>query len=90
MGFLQASEMAQSGVSLDVQLSWHLQSNHYPPIPLSMVPACKRAIAKANRGEWAANVNLPPGVSYRGQRKAPVSAIVEQHHLDAFINPEEE
>jgi hypothetical protein len=80
----------QEVADLDTTLVWHLQYNHYPPVPRSMVGPCKRAIAKANRGEWDAKVRLPQGVTYRGKSLAPVSAVIEQHHLDGFLVPPHE
>lgn len=88
MGRMQAEEM-KGLMSEDQALSWHLQSNHYPPVPLSMLPICKEAIEHANTGDWDTLIQLPKGCSYRGSDKAPVSAIVEQHHLDTFLGQEE-
>jgi hypothetical protein len=85
MGRLQAYEMFRLNSNLDQVLTWHLQSNHYPPIPTSMVPPCKRAIAKANRGDYNSRVRLPKGITYKGSTLAPVLAMIEQHHLDSFI-----
>ena len=85
MGRMQAEEMKDLA-GLDQALSWHLQSNHYPPVPLSMLPICKEAIEHANTGDWDTLLKLPKGCSFRGSDKAPVSAIVEQHHLDTFLD----
>jgi hypothetical protein len=78
--------MAEQGeISLTVALSWHLQSNHYPPVPLSMLPVCERAIAKARAGKWHFRVRLPKGCKFKGSVYAPVDEIVRGHHLDSFI-----
>jgi hypothetical protein len=84
MGDLQAREMVEAGGKV-VALRWHLQNNHYPPVPLSMIPVCLEAIDHANCGEWDSLLTLPKGVSFRGSPKAPVSAVIEQHHLDSFL-----
>ncbi len=84
MGHLQATEAARL-MDLDTALRWHLSYNHYPPIPECMVGPCKRAIENAKQGHWNKQVRMPKGVSYRGRSFAPTNAIVEQHHLDAFI-----
>ena len=89
MGRLQAEEMA-SLADLDTALSWHLTSNHYPPIPLSMLPVCKSAIEAFNDEDYLRQIALPEGVSYRGQPSAPARAIVEQHHLDSFLGERED
>jgi len=89
MGHLQALEFAEG--DLDTGLTWHLRSNHYPPIPLTMLEPCKIAIQACNEGDWYHEVALPEGVTYKGEITAPAWAIVEQHHLDAWIDyPEED
>ena len=89
MGSLQAEEMARLSENLEAGIAWHLQSNHYPPVSTSMVPVCIKAIDLANEGKWKEFVTLPEGVFWRGQYNAPVSAIVEQHHLDSWIEYED-
>jgi hypothetical protein len=87
MGYLSALAMTDEelGMTLEQQISWHLQANHYPPVPASMVPVCIEAIDLANEGDWNSEVQLPVGISYRGSEFAPVHALVEQHHLGAWI-----
>jgi hypothetical protein len=87
MGRLHAEEMKDM-LSLDEALAWHLQSNHYPRVPLSMVPVCKEAIEHANVGDWNTRLQLPPGISFYGETTAPVLKIVEQHHLETFLEVE--
>lgn len=87
MGYTSARDFADQA-SLDVALSWHLQANHFPPVPTDMVPVCKAAIEAAADGEWDTEIVLPDGFAYRDQFSAPVRAIVEAHHLDAFIDAE--
>lgn len=66
-------------------LEYHLAHNHYPPVPLTMVPACLAAIDLAVADEWDAEVTLPDGVAYKGSPVAPAWAVVEQHHLAHFV-----
>jgi hypothetical protein len=89
MGSLQAMEMAEM-LSIDDALAWHLRSNHYPPIPLSMIEPCKEAIDACLEGDWLRPITLPEGVSFRGSPSAPAADIVEQHHLDAWVELDEE
>jgi hypothetical protein len=89
MGSLQAMEMAEM-LEIESAIAWHLQSNHYPPIPTSMVPVCLEAIENAIEGNWLKEVELPAGTSYRGSRFAPTDAIIEQHHLHAWVELDEE
>lgn len=89
---VEAADMVADGtVTLEQALSYHLTSNHYPPVPTSMIPVCIEAIEAFEQGVFYKMLDLPEGVSYRGENQAPASAIVEAHHLEAFItDPEEE
>lgn len=91
MGALQAQEIATllGDINRAQALSWHLTSNHYPPVPEFMVPVCEAAIDAYNEGEPDRLINLPEGVSYRGVISAPAIAIIEGHHLDAWLEDEE-
>ena len=55
-----------------------------------MVEVCIEAIDCANENDYHVLVKLPEGVSYKGDDSAPVWAIIEQHHLDAWVDQEEE
>ena len=87
---MTAMEIAETELTLDDQITWHLQSNHFPPIPTSMVKPCIEAINAANAGEWDRMIGLPDGVGYKGLTAAPVSAMIEQHHLETWITDEGE
>jgi hypothetical protein len=84
MGSLHAMEYADL-LSLEDGIRVHLTSNHYPPVPVSMVPVCIKAIRFAQRGKWDSNLTLPDGIEFKGSKTAPVSSIVESHHLDAWL-----
>jgi len=94
MGNMQATAYAglvrDGTTNLSMALAAHLQSNHYPPVPTSMVPVCIEAIDLANADEYDALVDLPDGVTYKDATAAPVWAIAESHHLGPFINDPEE
>ena len=47
MGSVTAIGLADSVLDLETQLAYHLQGNHYPPVPLSMVQPCIDAIEQA-------------------------------------------
>jgi hypothetical protein len=91
MGNAFASELATEdfGLTLEQAIGIHLTSNHYPPVPLSMVEPCLNAIDLANEGDWEAPVKLPEGVYYRDKESAPVWAIVDQHHLHNWIEEQD-
>lgn len=84
MGYASAMEMAMSGADLNTVMGWHLQSNHFPPVPLSMVEPCIEAIDAYWADECDLEIELPEGITYKGMTTAPAWAIIEQHHLGAW------
>lgn len=90
MGSVTAIGLAESELDLEKQLAYHLQGNHYPPVPLSMVKPCIDAIDAAYDEDYDRMIDMPEGVSYKGNTQAPAWAIIEQHHLDWFIDPIDE
>jgi len=89
MGSLQAMEMAEI-LDIDTALSWHLRANHYPPVPLTMLEACKEAIWACNEWDSDKLISLPEGVWYRGATAAPAWAVVKGHHLAAWLDENED
>ena len=85
MGSKIAQEISEMNVSLEQKLSWHLQTNHYPPVPLVMVKPCIEAINCWFDGDDDVEIEMPKGVTYKGMTTAPAWAIIEQHHLDWFL-----
>jgi hypothetical protein len=89
MGNLHSAVMAESVadglLDLKAALQWHLRGNHYPPLPLALVETAETVIKLAQQGETDARVELPAGVTWRGQREAPVWACVREWHLSAFV-----
>ena len=98
MGSNFANEMAGGvledlGIHLDLetQIGIHLTANHYPPVPKFMVPVCIEAIDAVNdAGLWNLEIPMPEGVTYKGKDTAPAWAIIEQHHLNAWLIEREE
>jgi hypothetical protein len=91
MGSLQATEMANSGLDIEQSLSWHLTANHYPPVPNYMVAVCVEVVEWINNGgDLNQRFALPNGSTWRGESSAPAWAIVEGHHLDAWLVDGEE
>ena len=84
MGYNTALDLSES-LDLEMALSIHLQSNHYPPVPLSMVEPCIEAIDAYYDEDYNKLIEMPEGVFYRGDTFAPAHAIVSQHHLDAWL-----
>lgn len=98
MGNMHAEEyacLADEGLGLDLALEMHLLSNHYPPIPLSMIDVAKEAIELVREGyhegtlinndTWNTELELPENVLWHGKTSAPIRALFSSLHLDAFI-----
>jgi hypothetical protein len=89
MGSLHAAAFAEAvedgQVGLRTAISWHLQSNHFPPVPLSMVDPCLAAIAAWNEGTDDDLIELPDGITWRGETSAPAWSVIEGHHLQSFL-----
>ena len=92
MGSNFASDLSLAdNLDIENQIAIHLSSNHYPPVPKTMVQPCVEAIDAVNDlGLWELEIPLPEGVSYKGLTSAPAHAIIEAHHLDAWIIEREE
>ena len=91
MGRILAEELAGTEfITLGTALAVHLQGNHYPPVPTSMVKPCINAIYAVNEGAGDTEIYLPDGITYKGEITAPAWAIVEQHHLDAWVQNDDE
>jgi hypothetical protein len=90
MGSVTVIGLADSVLDLETQIAYHLQGNHYPPVPLSMVQPCIDAIDAMYAEESDTPIALPEGITYKGRTTAPAWAIVEQHHLSWFIDPADE
>lgn len=92
MGSTFATELASNellDLDLETQIGIHLTSNHYPKPPLSMVQPCVDAIDAYYDEDYSKLIELPEGVSWRGNTSCSASAIVEAFHLDAWLPQEE-
>lgn len=83
MGYMKALDFAE--LDLEQGIAYHLQGNHYPSVPLSMVQPCIEAIDAYYDESYDKLIEMPEGVSYKGNTHAPAWAIIEQHHLDAWL-----
>jgi hypothetical protein len=92
MGSNFANDLALAdNLTIETQVEIHLKSNHYPPVPAIMVQPCVEAIDAVNDlGLWDLEIPLPEGVSWKGLTTAPAHAIIEAHHLNAWIIEREE
>lgn len=88
MGSNFATDLADNdllNLDLETQIEMHLRGNHYPPVPASMVQPCIDAIDAYHDEDYQREIELPEGISWRGENSAPASAIVEAHHLSAWL-----
>lgn len=76
-------------LTMEQAIEIHLTSNHYPPIPAIMVDTCVQAIEACNEGDSGRIIPLPDGVWYKGSRSANAWVIVDQHHLDPWLEDED-
>lgn len=88
-----ATELADKDLfpelDLETAIGYHLQGNHYPPVPLSMVQPCIDAIDAYWENDLNREIDLPEGVSWRGNDTAPAYAIIESHHLEQWCSEDE-
>ena len=86
MGSQLARDLAGSELlTLEQQLHYHLRSNFYPPIPSSMLKPCLEAIEAFFDEQVEKLIDLPEGVSYRGEEQATAGAIITGHRLEAWL-----
>ena len=61
MGYNTALDLSNE-LDLEMALSIHLQSNHYPPVPLSMVEPCIQAIDAYYDEDYNKMIEMPAKV----------------------------
>jgi hypothetical protein len=93
MGNVTALGIQEMVLDLETQILYHLKGNHYPPVPAEMVQPCIEAIDAFYDEDFSRMIDMPKvgdfQILYRGETQAPASAIVQQHHLEVFIEPDE-
>jgi hypothetical protein len=86
MGAKLAQEIAESPLTLEEKLSWHLRGNLYPPLPDSLVPVCVEAITLAENGEDLHKVlTMPPSVKRAGKNEITAKQLILSTKLHFFI-----
>lgn len=103
MGSTGAAGMAdainEGLVEEETALIWHLRSNHYPPLPMALVPLARWVINIANgaaaQGDaaliWETMVILPATeeagqMTVNGKEQISVGDAIEFMHLNEFID----
>ena len=94
MGSVTAIGLAETTLDLETQLLYHLKGNHYPPVPAEMVQPCIDAIDAYYDEDYDREIAMPMvgdfQILYKNKTTAPAHAIVDQHHLNWFIQPAED
>lgn len=92
MGRMQTLEMGHFADNLDQALRWHLRSNHYPPLPMDLLPVAKKAIEIANEAIATEDEDLWQTLIYvpTADKKLSISRIIEGMHLDSFLDAVQE
>lgn len=87
-----AGAVSNGEVSLEDALRYHLYGNHYPPLPLDLLPVALAAIEAGNDEDWDRLIDMPDGMSFRERNDGKVRAgdAIESMHLDAFLADREE
>jgi len=86
MGQFQTIEMVEQvregNISLRAALSWHLTSNHYPPVDEAWIEICALLIERYNGGDTdlVYQVDRPIG---NGSFRAEY--LVQRYNLEAFM-----
>lgn len=86
MGNMAAAGMVEAGGATPGVLSWHLKSNHYPPIPGDCVGVAAEALRAIAEGEPERPVGMRDvGVHRVYGAEVPAWVIAEAWHLDVFV-----
>lgn len=91
MGYKTASELSDASelgdiFTLMMAIEIHLRVNHYPPLPLSLVTPAIEVINAYRDEDWDRLIELPEGVTWRGEQFAPARECVDAWHLRAFTD----
>ena len=76
---------AEGMVYMEAAIEAHLSSNHYPPIPHTMVPIAVAAIEAYEDEDFERVLSLPEGVEFKGQSTCPAHEAMDYMHLYVFL-----
>ena len=86
MGRIFADELAGTDLPLETQILYHLRGNFYPAIPSSMVTPCVESIDAILEDDIYREIDMPEGITYKGETTAPAYAIAEAHKLGSWLS----
>ena len=82
-----ADAVQQGAIGLRQALQYHLTCNHYPPYPEAFVDTAVDAVLKVNGGMTTGSIDLPQGYqSSRYGASVPVAIVIDEWHLEPFLN----
>lgn len=90
MGYATALEIADMDISIEEQVHFHLMTNIFPRPPVSMVAVAVEAIELYLEDEPYATIELPNGITFRGNTKTDAIAIIDAYRLSVFIPSDED
>ncbi len=88
MGYMQSVSMAETNISLEQGIRWHLQYNHYPPVPSVMVPVAVEAVRLCRDDKFDETIVIffeHQDYELYGW-SVPAYAIVDIFNLEPWVN----
>ena len=82
MGYTQALKVLDL-ITLEGDLRWHLQNNHYPPVPDVMIPIALKAVVLCRNDQFNKTIEVP--IEHRLGWMLPAYMIVEIYHLEPYV-----
>jgi len=84
MEYAQAIVMANM-INLEQEIQWHLQHNHYPPVPREMIQNAVEAVKLCREDKF--NETIITVFEHQGFGwSVPAYVIVEAYHLELWVN----
>lgn len=90
MGLTTALEIESRDIPLEEKVHFHLMTNIFPRPPFSMVEVALKAIYTYLEDKPYGIIELPEGVTFRGDTKTDAVAIIDAYHLEVFIPSDDE
>jgi hypothetical protein len=82
----------------DTALTWHLQANVFPPVPLAFASTARIALLAMRADQPDTPVDLPPGYAYSpkgvhhetASTTMPARLVITALHLEAFLEADDD
>jgi hypothetical protein len=72
-------------ITLEGDLRWHLQNNHYPPVPDVIIPMAVKAVILCRNDKFNETIVTFFEHQFYGW-SVPAYAVVEAYHLEPWVN----